>query len=48
MKNMIVQTKEQYTSPRSEEQEIKLEGVIAASPDVSPSNPFSGNTEKDF
>ena len=30
------------------ELEIKLEGVIAASPDVSPSNPFSGNTEKDF
>ncbi len=48
MKNMITQAKEQYTSPRSEELEIKLEGVIAASQDVSPSNPFSGNTEKDF
>lgn len=28
---MITQTKEQYISPRSEELEIKLEGVIAAS-----------------
>lgn len=29
---MITQTKEQYTPPVSEELEIKLEGVIAASP----------------
>jgi hypothetical protein len=28
---MLIQTKEQYTSPRSEELEIKLEGVIAFS-----------------
>ena len=27
----IVQTKEQYTPPRSEELELTLEGVIAAS-----------------
>ena len=31
MKNMLTQTKEQYISPRSEELEIKLEGVIALS-----------------
>ena len=28
---MITQTKEQYTSPRSEELDVRLEGVIAAS-----------------
>ena len=37
MKNMLTQTKEQYISPRSEELEINLEGVIAASP-----GPYSG------
>ena len=31
MRNMIVQTKEQYTSPRSEELEMNLEGVMALS-----------------
>ena len=40
---MIKQPKEQYTPPRSEELEIKLEGVIAVSgKDVKPNNPFSG------
>ena len=29
MRNMITQTKEQYVSPRSEELEMNLEGVIA-------------------
>ena len=28
---MITQTKEQYTSPKCEELEVNLEGVIAAS-----------------
>ena len=45
---MIKLTKEQYTSPRSEELEVRLEGVIAASPDVSTSNPFSDSTEQDL
>ena len=41
---MITQTKEQYTSPRSEELDVRLEGVIAASLDPSYTNPF--NPEK--
>ena len=44
---MIVQTKVQYASPKCEVQEARLEGVIAASPEVSPSNPFSDNTEQE-
>ena len=31
MKNMITQTKEQYTPPRCEELDIQLEGVMALS-----------------
>lgn len=38
---MITQTKEQYTSPRSEELDVRLEGVIAASLDPSYTNPFN-------
>lgn len=40
----IVQTKEQYTPPRSEELEAQLEGVIAAS-DPKFSTPFTGGGE---
>lgn len=29
---MFIQTKEQYAPPRSEELDVQLEGVVAASP----------------
>ena len=41
---MFTQTKEQYTPPRSEELELTLEGVIAAS-DPKFSTPFTGGGE---
>lgn len=40
----IIQTKEQYTPPRSEELEIDLEGVIALS-GKDFKNPDIGNTD---
>lgn len=43
---MITQTKEQYTPPVSEELDINLEGVIAASLEPTYTNPF--NPEKSF
>lgn len=39
---MIVQTKEQYVSPQSEELDVRLEGVIAASP-----GPYPGMGEEE-
>ena len=41
---MIVQTKEQYLPPKSEELEMSLEGVISAS-DPKFGSPFPGGGE---
>lgn len=39
--NMLMNEKETYEAPRVEILEVKSEGIICASKDVNPSNPFS-------